>query len=367
MTSSALVFTCLAIATDTAFYNGPDSTASFRALFKSLSTTPVITPWNSIRYNMQTSNLALHGLHPRHQHFSVNLPQLLGPALILLVISSSQPLSIRNLALPLSNPCFLSAMSGTALLSIFPHQEPRFLLPCVPLLLTCVRTPTSPKGRKWFWTSWLTFNIVLGTLIGVYHQGGVIPAQLQVPAQIKLDHSTNHPGKTTPAMVFWWKTYPPPTYLLGKTNPFDISTVPLLGLPHRQMVSKLSSALPPTCDDATTPLPEHQPVYLVAPLASHFFLPASSLTPNISFSVDASPTEQDTADDAQQARGQHTSLSFTLQWKHRRHINLDDMDIGEEGLWITLRRVVGRRGLGIWRVRRVCDKRGWESKERGGE
>ena len=41
-----------------------------------------------------------------------------------------------------------------------------------------------------------------------------------------------------------------------------------------------------------------------------------------------------------------------IHW-HTSHLNLDDLDIGEEGIWGTLRRVVGRRGLVVWRVSRI--------------
>lgn len=43
-----------------------------------------------------------------------------------------------------------------------------------------------------------------------------------------------------------------------------------------------------------------------------------------------------------------------------RHLNMDDLDIGEEGVGGTLRRVVGRRGLRIWRVlgrEGACDRK----------
>ena len=31
------------------------------------------------------------------------------------------------------------------------------------------------------------------------------------------------------------------------------------------------------------------------------------------------------------------------------------MDFGDDGVVETLRRVVGRRGLGIWKVERICE------------
>ena len=340
---------CLAIATDTAFYHGAESTTSLTAFYNALRTGPVLAPWNNIRYNTQTSNLALHGLHPHYQHFFINLPLLLGPALILL-LTSLQPLSFRSLRLAFSNPRFLSAVSGAGFLSLFPHQEPRFLLPCVPLLLTCIRLPNSAPRRKWFWTSWLAFNILLGTIMGIYHQGGVIPAQLHVPEQIKsLSSPTRSP--TTSATVFWWKTYPPPTYLLGNPAGLNVSCVALMGLPQPEMLSKLSSALRHTCAPTiNTTERHHHAVYFVAPLSAHF-IPASALAPNASFIVAAPSTSKDTAPPDQ---GGATMLDLALIWTYRQHVNLDDIDIAEDGLWGTLRRVVGRRGIGIWSVERVC-------------
>ena len=44
-------------------------------------------------------------------------------------------------------------------------------------------------------------------------------------------------------------------------------------------------------------------------------------------------------------------------WRYGQHLNLDDLDIGIEGIWATLRRVVGRRGLVVWKISRVCKVR----------
>lgn len=373
MAVSAAVFITLAIATDTAFYHGAQSTTSFKALYQYLQTAPVITPLNNIRYNSQTSNLALHGLHPHHQHFLINLPQLLGPAIILLFVSFP-PFSLRNTYTALFNLRFLSAVSGTAFLSIFPHQEPRFLLPCVPLFLTCIRIPTSSKGKKWFWTCWTTFNILLGILMGIYHQGGVVPAQLQVPKQVALD-SAGHRTNTTSATIFWWKTYPPPTYLLGDTGPLNITTVPLMGLPQLEMLEKISIALASRCQDSRPgSLPPStggdegfRKIFLVAPLSSSLFS-EQAIVPQSSFLANGSPSTRPHSHDPpkQQQRKQPAQnnkdnttidLELTLQWRYRRHINLDDIDVGIEGVLPALKRVIGRRGIGIWSVARLCSQR----------
>lgn len=50
-------------------------------------------------------------------------------------------------------------------------------------------------------------------------------------------------------------------------------------------------------------------------------------------------------------------LRFQEVWRWRKHLNLDDLDFGDEGVWATLKRVVGRRGLVVWRVTRGCGGR----------
>lgn len=47
-------------------------------------------------------------------------------------------------------------------------------------------------------------------------------------------------------------------------------------------------------------------------------------------------------------------LRFQEVWRYGRHLNLDDLDFGDDGVVATLRRVVGRRGIGVWRVTRGC-------------
>lgn len=312
----AILFAFLAISTDTMFYQ-PSSSTSFRALFATLYRSPTITPLNNILYNIQSSNLAEHGLHPHYQHFLVNLPQLLGPAFILLLLPL-YPFITAKLSSLLSNPRFTSALGGTLLLSIFPHQEPRFLLPCIPLLLTCIRLPTSKRSTRLFWTSWITFNALFGILMGIYHQGGIIPTQIAIPSLIESHHGTR--SSTTTATVFWWKTYPAPRYLLGNTT-HDITTIDLMGFPISDLPSRLET------DVASCPS-----LFTHSSAATFFVAPLSAPTPD----------------------WKTHELNATQIWTYRRHINLDDLDIPGDGLLGTLRRVVGRRGLGVWTVERIC-------------
>lgn len=317
-----LSFLCLAILVDTIFYN---PSASLRDTLSS----PIITPLNNLLYNSDTSNLALHGLHPRHQHFLANLPQLLGPAYIMMLLSI-----FRRPAIPswLKNMRAVSAISATALLSLFPHQEPRFLLPCVPLLLSCFRLNKS----RLLLATWVLFNAVLGFLMGVYHQGGIVPTQLAIPSIIS-SHSTPSVDMAFPetpritATVFWWKTYSPPLWLLGDSSnsnttiPLNIDTRDLMGMPGPKMIEELNKAVP-SCQAAATQESEPASVFIVAPKSATFL-----------------------------DRYKTPSSDFHLleKWSYPKHLNLDDLDFGSDGVFSTLARVIGRRGLAVWSVRRA--------------
>lgn len=342
---SGLLWTFIAVATDTAFYR-PEANDSYRALFKHISTNPIITPLNNVLYNTRTENLAEHGLHPHYQHLLANLPQLLGPALIVL-LSQCYPFTQRTIKSVLINPRLSAATTSILILSIIPHQESRFLLPCVPLLLTCLKLPTSPRLRTLFWSTWITFNVILSVVMGVYHQGGVIPAQLAIPQLI-----TSNLNSTTSAHaeIFWWKTYPAPSYLLGsaishpQTNAtISISSRALQGMSQPSLLSTLSDVVQ-SCDpsliDRLKLNAVHEEVFLAAPLAA-WRLPSDRYPSIHDFTFQIEADEK-------------TTLQMKSLGMWRQHLNLDDMDFGDDGIWPTLSRVVGRRGLGVWKVERVC-------------
>ena len=298
LSTAILSITSLAIVTDTSFYH-PDS-----PLLNTLLTHPIFAPLNSLLYNTQTSNLATHGLHPHYQHLIVSLPLLLGPALCLFFTA---PIRIVP-RLPV-----LSAISGTLFLSCIPHQEPRFLLPAVPLLLSSMQLPRSRSLTKLWLAAWIGFNSLFGVLMGVYHQGGVVPAQTWLGQQTKLGASMLE--------VLWWRTYSPPIWLLDH-NP--IRTTDLMGIPFASLQMQIETALGSECNT-------NKSVGLVAPCSS----------------MEIDDWIAKSADDR--------TFAFEDIWRYGQHLNLDDLDIGKEGIWATLKRVLGRRGLVIWKVRRMCE------------
>lgn len=291
----------IAISLDTSFYSPHSITWS------DLLHHPVITPWNNLRYNMSPENLAQHGLHPWYQHILVNLPMLLGPAAGLLFF---QPyLSLR----------LFSAVSGIFVLSVFQHQEARFLLPAVPLILSSVRLPKHQGALKTWIGTWIAFNALLSLLMGVYHQGGVVPGQVFMSRQ---------PDATR---AIWWKTYMPPIWLLNGKNEV-LRTQDVMNMDGAALLDELQKIA--TCDTPADRrnneyLKEANGTYLLAPLS------ATWLDPYL------------------QNKGLD-GLRFREVWRHHRHLNLDDLDWAEDGIWPTLQRVIGKRGLAAWRVTKSC-------------
>lgn len=215
----------------------------------------VIAPWNHLKFNSQEANLAEHGLHSRWTHLLVNLPQLLGPGLLLVWPQWSE--------LPIQ-----AAVGALAMLSWAPHQEARFLLPLVPLLATQMDlTQFRLRLRPWLLGIWLAFNVFGGVLMGVMHQAGVIPAQVYLR------------DVPQPATVVWWKTYTPPLWVTGlqssevafaelsdrgvqlnellqiaHNRPAPLTEIDLLGASEAILAETVAVAEPP--------------VYVVAPLAN---------------------------------------------------------------------------------------------------
>lgn len=273
----------LAICVDTVFYTQTD--VSFFQLIRN----PIITPLNNLFYNTQRSNLALHGTHPFYQHILINLPQFLGPAFPLFLFSSRKTTVLA------------SALSGIIILSCFPHQEARFLLPSLPLIFCSVRLPRN-HTRIWI-VAWIAFNLALGFLMGIYHQGGVIPAQIYLE------------GQNNVTTAFWWKTYSPPIWLLDGRNE-NLTTVDLMGLEATSLESTL-------CIENSRCALETK--VLVAP-RSTVYLDQFQYKPGVAH------------------------LVLQELWSTRQHLNLDDLDFEDDGIWYTLQRVIGRRGLIVWRI-----------------
>ena len=193
-----------------------------------------IAPFNAFRYNSKSTNLAEHGLHPRITHSVVNMPMLFGPLALVGYASLFQrvigtmttkdqlPMSFTN-----SNSiCQWVIFSGLFVLSCAPHQEPRFLLPCiVPLIFLHGRKVVSWKeidhansketksklvlGLRLFW---IFFNLILYLFFGWLHQGGLVSSLLHLP-HARNDLSGVVSSQSSSPVFIYYHTYMPPSFL----------------------------------------------------------------------------------------------------------------------------------------------------------
>ena len=145
--------------------------------------------------------------------------------------------------------------------------------------------------------------------MGIYHQGGVVPAQLWLGEQ--------QPHDSEIAQVFWWRTYSPPVWLLGGK---ELVTVDLMGSKVEEMMDRVLGAIDGHKGDGP------RSIGLVAPRSS--------------VDLDAWITKT------------KNKIVFEQMWITKSHLNLDDLDVEEDGVRGTFERVVGRRGLVIWKVSR---------------
>ncbi|KAI9060016.1 glycosyltransferase family 22 protein [Trametes sanguinea] len=186
-----------------------------------------LTPLNFLRYNMLPSNLAEHGLHPRWLHLVVNLPMIATPGLLYYVFWSEVDIFVsRSGEEGKKKPGVVQLMqrsnhtayywvrwSAIALLSIQPHQEPRFLTPLlVPMIAMAINNARIFRARRTFMIFWVVANSVLAVLFGVLHQGGVVPSLFRVHDMI---YRSSDGIDSRNFRIVYWKTYMPPRHLLA--------------------------------------------------------------------------------------------------------------------------------------------------------
>lgn len=174
----------------------------------------VITPYNFLIYNMNPHSLAEHGIHPRYLHFIVNLFLLFGPVTILFYRKFlNLSLTIwRREHFCMSNFPAVMVFVPVLLLSIFPHQEPRFLIAVLPLiaLISVEQLDELRKRKSIFIGVWIIFNLLLALVYGFVHQGGVTQSLLQVERHVNNQTAENNVHDR----FVYYRTYMPPNSLL---------------------------------------------------------------------------------------------------------------------------------------------------------
>ncbi|KAK9727564.1 alpha 1,2 mannosyltransferase [Basidiobolus ranarum] len=152
-----------------------------------------------------------------------------------------------------------SALFGIAVLSIMPHQEPRFLLPIFfPVIF--ILSDKYKQMSKGFWSLFILFNISGLLIFGILHQGGIIPVISHIQHEIKksvfcslyeehlhCQHSSPLHGNEVDTQfklrtnVIFYKTYMPPQHLFTIKKGDRIYLVDLAGASLESLEKTLTS------------------------------------------------------------------------------------------------------------------------------
>ncbi|XP_069069243.1 GPI mannosyltransferase 4 isoform X2 [Pleurodeles waltl] len=249
-TATALIF----IAVDTVYftYEAPVDHLPLDKVNQPQDTQNVVlTPFNFLKYNFNPHNLAQHGSHSRSTHFVINGAMLFGVLHLsaavaagkvlkralhrLLESKHSKAASERSdVLLQSRHVLLLFYFVPLALLSLFPHQEPRFLIPLIlPLVLW-----SAPQKQTIQWKSILVLFNLLGALVfGCLHQGGLIPCLSQLEQVIHTKEPLNNHSHYT---LLFTHTYMPPRYLLNiKNQETSVDVIDMAGTEEKQFCQKV--------------------------------------------------------------------------------------------------------------------------------
>ena len=198
----------------------------------------VLTPLNFLRYNLNTNSLHEHGLHPRFTHFIVNMPLLFGPLAVVLFTFTAHAMVKKNLlksgefvtnwktsmqhkselvrrnekASYIWSMLLWSIFTPMAMLSLIPHQEPRFMIPVlVPLVILFSKYLVGPSATHLAKLLWFSWNVLGCILFGVLHQGGLCSCLGYL--QEHLSSGLIQSSDVTYHLTFY-HTYMPPQHLL---------------------------------------------------------------------------------------------------------------------------------------------------------
>ena len=193
----------------------------------------VLTPMNFIQYNAFQSHA--HGYHPFFTHFLVNIPLLFGPMAFLLYFElgtllwkfgggsqneqTGNHVSLKNFYKAL---LVLSIFLPIFILSLVPHQEPRFIMPVlVPMVLLFSSKIAGSKTSSSLLLSWSIWNVIGCIFFGILHQAGIVPSlyflhkSINEKVHVLTESYCHH--------VVYFHTYMPPTHLLAWPNDVQIN------------------------------------------------------------------------------------------------------------------------------------------------
>ncbi|XP_067669654.1 GPI mannosyltransferase 4-like [Haliotis asinina] len=186
-----------------------------RNMYTSYKRSIVISPYNFLVYNSDSSNLNRHGNHPFYFHTLVSLPLLFGPMVVfvlwrllknILNVMLGGSLKV-NSDFHLDDIYLVSCFAfPLVVFSCISHQEPRFLLPLFPLgVVIATKTMTSFKMKKLIFTKFCVVNLLGLLVFGFLHQGGIVPGISNLQKKIATNKGDSH--------VVFYHTYMPPQHL----------------------------------------------------------------------------------------------------------------------------------------------------------
>ncbi|GAA5915898.1 hypothetical protein JCM6882_001754 [Rhodosporidiobolus microsporus] len=304
----------------------------------------ILTPLNLLRYNLSSDNLAEHGLHPRYLHLVANWPMLFGVGLAILwcALRGGGASGEGNGGVWGRRVYLASFVVPTLLLSIQPHQEPRFLVPLiVPLALLAPYAPflassrpSAKAPRRIFWTLWLVHSLLFTALFGYLHQGGVLPSLFAINNALRDPESAL--GAKAGVDIVFWRTFMPPRHLLvppssDLVTPPAVRVVDLAGAPLAEFFSTLSVSL-----SASSAYPSSA-TFLVAPAYA---------VDALSLACDSSDLLQPSAP-VQSSQAARNEFCLQPSFGGRTfgvHVDMDRLDdLFKAQGW-------GRTGVGVWQV-----------------
>lgn len=226
MTFGFVVVSLLSISLDNYYFNGLSELQ--------------ITSYNLVKYNANIKNLKEHGIHYRGLHFAVNMCLLFGPVYVIFIflfVKSIKVLLNRimhdgrlqgTLKLVLEyfhlNSLSMTTVLPVIVMSLIPHQEPRYIIAAIVPLLCTVVSECKYQMKSIFILLWLIFNSLGILWYGFLHQAGLVPVLTRLNEQIR-----NKVSADTFHLVFW-KTYKVPEHLLGvQKNDTSVNVVDLGG------------------------------------------------------------------------------------------------------------------------------------------
>ncbi|KAG5437031.1 hypothetical protein PCANB_001307 [Pneumocystis canis] len=254
-------------------------------------------------FSNSVETIMKHGIHAYWTHFLVNIPILLGPAIFL-------PIIVRKINFDIY---LMNSIMYLIILSLFPHQELRFLLPVFPLLIIYLSSLGNIRKRKLrylFVFSWVIYNAVIGIFIGFFHQHDIISTIIFLK---------NYLVDELPVNIVFWKTYPPPTWLFLRHPDSKIVFTHLVGYSAQHVMDYLSTEK----QNNTKTI---------------FIFPLSSIA---KFSCIFEGLTSDSC---------KTNIGLRQIFKTSYHITLDDLDFANSNFFFVLLQLIKKKGLGIWEV-----------------